>query len=93
MHDASRPQPPQGVGKPAKDQMAGIPAGLWQKCPKCRAMLYAKELERDLRVCHNCHYHFPLSTNERIAQLADSGSFVELDAAMQSVNPLEFLRL
>lgn len=90
MHDASRPQPPHGIGKNAKTQMADIPTGLWQKCPKCRAMLYIKELERDLRVCHNCQNHFPLTTDERIALLADEGSFTEFAATLQPVNPLEF---
>jgi len=70
--------------------MAGIPAGLWQKCPKCNALLYVKELERNLRVCHNCHHHFRLSPEERIAQLTDGDSFVEIDAGMSSANPLDF---
>jgi acetyl-CoA carboxylase carboxyl transferase subunit beta len=70
--------------------MAGIPAGLWQKCPKCSALLYVKELERNLRVCHNCHHHFRLSPDERVALLTDEGSFVEIDAGMSSGNPLEF---
>jgi len=90
MHDASLPQPPREVGKPTREQLAGIPAGLWEKCPKCRAMLYVKELERDLRVCHSCQHHFPLSTADRIAMLADPESFIELDAGMAPVNPLHF---
>jgi acetyl-CoA carboxylase carboxyl transferase subunit beta len=90
MPDAPRPPKRWGDAKPAPEQLAGIPKGLWQKCPKCRAMLYQKELERNLRVCGNCQYHFPLSTTDRIAQLADADSFVELDANMLPVNPLDF---
>lgn len=89
MPDASHSHAPRNAGK-AANPMADIPTGLWQKCPKCRAMLYAKELERDLRVCHSCQYHFPLSTEERIALLADEGSFTELDGGLQPVNPLGF---
>ncbi|MHB9132536.1 MAG: acetyl-CoA carboxylase, carboxyltransferase subunit beta [Armatimonadota bacterium] len=74
----------------ARGLMAGIPAGLWQKCPKCRAMLYVKELERDLRVCHSCQHHFRLSAAERIAQLTDAGTFTEIDAQMLPGNPLQF---
>jgi len=70
--------------------MAGIPVGLWQKCPKCRAMLYAKELERDFRVCHSCQYHFPLSTMERVDFLTDEGQFTELDVNLITGNPLDF---
>jgi acetyl-CoA carboxylase carboxyl transferase subunit beta len=90
MPDASRPAKSGGAANSAPDQMAGIPKGLWQKCPKCRAMLYQKELERNLRVCGNCQYHFPLSTEERIALLVDEGAFVELDNNLLPVNPLDF---
>jgi acetyl-CoA carboxylase carboxyl transferase subunit beta len=90
MNDSKRPAPSRGGGKPAHEQMAGIPVGLWQKCPKCRAMLYGKELERNLRVCHHCQYHFPLSTSERIALLADDDTFQERDADLQPGNPLDF---
>lgn len=91
MPDAPRPHTPLEVGKKTtKEQLAGIPAGLWEKCPKCRAMLYVKELERDLRVCHSCQHHFALSTLERLTMLADSESFIELDASLSPVNPLGF---
>lgn len=89
MPDMVQPRPPRG-NRPTKEHMAGIPAGLWQKCPKCSALLYVKELERNLRVCHNCHHHFRLSIDERIAQLTDEGSFSEIDAGMRSLNPLDF---
>ncbi len=45
-------------------------------------MLYVKELERNLRVCHKCQYHFQLATAERIALLIDPGCFAELDAEL-----------
>lgn len=89
MPDMMQPRPPRG-NRPTKEHMAGIPAGLWQKCPKCSALLYVKELERNLRVCHNCHYHFRLPVDERIAQLTDEGSFSEIDAGMRTANPLDF---
>ncbi len=67
-----------------------IPVGLWHKCPKCRTMLYGKELERNLRVCTHCQYHFPLSAADRIAMLVDDNQFAEIDAGMQPCNPLDF---
>lgn len=85
MPDNIRPKSP----KP-NEQGNGVPAGLWQKCPKCRTMLYAKELERDLRVCHHCQHHFPLTTMERLKLLADEASFVEIDNDMIPANPLNF---
>ena len=89
MHDSLRPRASLG-GKHATARMAGIPVGLWQKCPECRTLLYGKELERSLRVCHSCHYHFPLSTAERVALLCDPDRFFEIDAELQPVNPLGF---
>jgi acetyl-CoA carboxylase carboxyl transferase subunit beta len=76
--------------KPAKEMMADIPAGLWQKCPKCRSMLYIKELERNLRVCYSCQYHFALNTNDRINLLTDDGMFNEIDGDLRPGNPLDF---
>ncbi len=90
MSETVPPRAPRGTGKPTREQMSGIPAGLWQKCPKCSALLYVKELERNLRVCPQCQYHFRLSTNERIALLTDAGSFREIDAELMSGNPLAF---
>lgn len=90
MQEASHPPLPRGEGKPAQAPANSIPAGLWEKCPNCRALLYVKELERNLRVCHNCQYHFRLSTVERIALLIDPGQFEEIDADLPAVNPLQF---
>lgn len=69
-----------------------IPEGLWTQCPKCRELLFNKELERNLKVCLKCGYHFHLSALERIELLLDEGSFQERDAELTSVNPLDFPR-
>ncbi len=63
---------------------------LWIKCPKCAELIYSRELERNDQVCPKCFYHFRLRARERIAQLADSGSFVEWDAAVRPQDPLAF---
>jgi len=67
-----------------------IPEGLWLKCTQCREILYSKELERNLKVCPKCRYHFRLSSWERIATLADPESFQEHDARLSSLDPLRF---
>src|SRR5438034_5730650 len=64
--------------------------GLWSQCPRCREIIYTPELERNLKVCRKCNYHFRLTARERIDLLLDSGSFVERDTDLQTVNPLEF---
>jgi acetyl-CoA carboxylase carboxyl transferase subunit beta len=62
-------------------------------CPSCNSHYRDDELERTLRVCPHCGHHFPLRARERIAQLADGGTFVEEDADLRSADPLEFFDL
>jgi acetyl-CoA carboxylase carboxyl transferase subunit beta len=62
-------------------------------CPSCNSHYRDDELERTLRVCPHCGYHFPLRARERIAQLVDAGTFVEGDADLRSADPLEFFDL
>ena len=67
-----------------------IPGNLWVKCFKCGQTLYAKELEENMKVCPKCNYHFKLTSNERIAQLAEKGSFQEINHKLTSKNFLNF---
>jgi acetyl-CoA carboxylase carboxyl transferase subunit beta len=63
---------------------------LWIKCARCGELIYGRELERTLRVCPKCGYHFRLRARERIAQLADPGSFTEWHRDIQPVDSLHF---
>jgi acetyl-CoA carboxylase carboxyl transferase subunit beta len=63
---------------------------LWIKCPECGEILYARELEKSLNVCRKCSHHFRLSAPERLAITLDEGSFLELDADLDTVDPLSF---
>ncbi len=67
-----------------------IPEDLWIKCPRCGELIYSRELERGNQVCPKCTYHFRLRARERIAQLSDPGSFVELHADIRPEDPLGF---
>jgi acetyl-CoA carboxylase carboxyl transferase subunit beta len=67
-----------------------IPEGLWVKCEGCKEIVYRKEVERNLKVCPKCSYHFRITTEERIKLLADPQSFVETDAEIVSADPLKF---
>ncbi|MBI3976182.1 MAG: acetyl-CoA carboxylase carboxyltransferase subunit beta [Armatimonadetes bacterium] len=71
-------------------QRREMPAGLWAKCPRCKNLIYQKELERNLQVCPKCGYHHRLSAAVRIAITVDEGSFTEFDAGLTSVDPLGF---
>src|SRR6185503_12966910 len=67
-----------------------IPEGVWIKCEGCSAALFSRELDANQKVCPKCHYHFRLTAWERIALLADVGSFEELDSGMVPVDALQF---
>lgn len=67
-----------------------IPEGLWVKCDGCKEIVYRKEIERNLKVCPKCNYHFRINAEERIALLADEESFFELDDNIVSADPLSF---
>jgi acetyl-CoA carboxylase carboxyl transferase subunit beta len=67
-----------------------IPEDLWIKCPTCSELIYSRELERSAQVCPKCSYHFRLRARERIAQLSDPDSFVELHADLRPEDPLDF---
>ena len=78
--------PTGGGGKKKRD----IPQGFFQKCPGCGEMVSEIQLTENLRVCPLCDHHFPLSAKERLDNLLDSGSFVEMDADLRSIDTLRF---
>jgi acetyl-CoA carboxylase carboxyl transferase subunit beta len=67
-----------------------IPQGLFQKCPGCDEVINDIELTENQRVCPRCEYHFPLSAKDRIANLLDPETFVEMDANLKSIDTLKF---
>ena len=67
-----------------------IPEGLWVKCDSCREIIYKKEIDKNLRICPKCNYHFRISAKDRIQLLVDEGSFTEIDAGLSSKDPLDF---
>lgn len=67
-----------------------IPDNVFKSCTKCNASIPYGELMKDLYVCPRCGYHLKITARERIRQLVDEKSFVEMDAAMESVNAERF---
>lgn len=53
-------------------------------------MIFTKILEENLKVCPKCDYHLPLYCQRRVELIADSGTFIESYAKMQSEDPLSF---
>jgi acetyl-CoA carboxylase carboxyl transferase subunit beta len=77
-------------GGGGRKRRRGFPEGLFQKCPGCGEVVHEIELTENQRVCPHCDYHFPQSAKERVENLLDPGSFVEMDAALHSVDSLKF---
>jgi len=67
-----------------------MPAGIWAKCPRCRNLIYRKELERNLKVCPKCAYHHRLTAVERLEVTLDDQGFQEFDVDLTSADPLGF---
>ena len=63
----------------------------WVKCKSCNSLMYYKEMENQNYVCPKCGYHMRIGVKERIKLLADEGTFVEYDADLEPVDPLNFV--
>ncbi|MFP4382244.1 MAG: acetyl-CoA carboxylase, carboxyltransferase subunit beta [Candidatus Sumerlaeia bacterium] len=67
-----------------------VPDGLCVKCPKCDAIHLTRHYVENLRVCSHCKFHDKVPIWERIGQITDPDTFVEMDANMISGDPLGF---
>lgn len=73
-----------------REKKVKMPEGLWVKCDSCKEIIYKQEIEKNLNVCPRCDYHFRISARQRLEQLVDPGTFVELDKGVASLDPLRF---
>ena len=80
----------QKTTEPEAPKRSKVSEGMWLKCNNCREIVFRKEVERNNKVCPKCDYHFPISVMERIALLADFGTFKEWDAELGPQDPLSF---
>jgi len=67
-----------------------VPENLWIKCKKCFEIIYRKEVERNLKVCPKCTYHFRITVDERIDSLIEKGTFQEFAGGLESIDILGF---
>jgi acetyl-CoA carboxylase carboxyl transferase subunit beta len=67
-----------------------IPDGLWVKCNRCSQITYHKDLEKNLKVCPKCNFHFRINAKERLELLVDKGGFQELNTNLKPMNVLNF---
>ena len=74
----------------SKGSSVNIMEGMWIKCTVCRATIFKREVDRNLKVCPKCSYHFPMSIEERVELLVDAGTFQEWDGELVPNDPLQF---
>jgi acetyl-CoA carboxylase carboxyl transferase subunit beta len=74
----------------APEKASRVPEGLWVKCPDCDAIIYTKDLSKNLSVCTKCSYHFRLSAVDRLRSLFDDERWTEQDTRLRSNDPLRF---
>ena len=63
----------------------------WIKCKSCQSLMYYKEVENQNYVCPKCGFHIRIGVKERIALLADEGTFIEYDEALKPIDPIKFV--
>lgn len=77
------------------DQLRQVPSPtapdeMVMSCPECKYTMQTEELLANRYVCTKCGRHFRVGARQRIAMLADEGSFEEINADMTSFNRLDF---
>src|SRR5260370_5310442 len=77
----------EGEDRPKK---VNIAEGLWVKCDSCKEIVYRAEVDRAGRVCPKCRCPFRISARERVASIADEGSFEEGEGGLRSKDRLGF---
>ncbi len=63
---------------------------LWAICPKCKSHFEKSVWKTNNAICPKCNYHGRLSARERIAHMADEGTFEEVFRAVSYSDHLTF---
>src|SRR5271155_1437541 len=82
----SRDKPKIKIQTTKKDGFSG-----WLKCTHCNELIHTNELEQNQNCCPKCDYHYRLTAEERIKNLADEGSFEQLFNNLRPTDPLHFV--
>lgn len=67
-----------------------VPDNLWEKCPGCQALLFHRDLKKDLNVCRHCGYHLRIDILDRLNHLYDGGEYQQVDLPRPVLDPLKF---
>jgi acetyl-CoA carboxylase carboxyl transferase subunit beta len=82
----SREKPKIKIQTTKKDGFSG-----WLKCTHCNELIHANELQQNSNCCPKCNYHYRLSADDRLKNLADEGTFRLLYADLAPVDALKFV--
>lgn len=72
-------------------QPIDVPENLFRSCSECKESIPFEDLMHNLYVCPHCGAHLKLTAHERIRQIVDEGSFVEMDKRMTLLEGRTFL--
>ncbi len=64
---------------------------LWMKCKACNELVFKKRVRENNNICPKCGEYFFLTAPERIALLADPGSFEDISRPIVAADPLGFV--
>ncbi len=67
-----------------------IPSNLWAKCPSCEHMLFHRDLQENLYVCHYCQHHMRMNVIDRFQSLFDEQKYSFIDVPKVIADPLRF---
>lgn len=80
----------EGITTSTNDKM-DVPQGLWVRCSNCKTLYTADDLMRNSYVCDRCSHHERIGAAEYFELLFDAQKFDELNAELQSGDPLGFV--
>jgi len=81
---------PSAIRTESSQKKTTVPEGLWNKCPRCDAILFNAELEKNLSVCPKCDHHLRISARKRLNMFLDEDGCQEIGAGLKPSDPLKF---
>ena len=66
------------------------PDNLWIKCPDTGQVVFHKEVEANLWVIPGSNHHLRLSATQRLKQMFDGGTWLDVALPEVAVDPLKF---
>lgn len=67
-----------------------LPDNLWIKCNNCGQMIFHRDFQTNLNVCHVCNHHHHITPALRFGGLFDNGEWTEITFDEPPVDPLKF---